>query len=429
VFDVDELIEHIPPIACYRREPLADRHNALFHWEQAAESLATPDGEGPGEALFEVDPDGPAELPSGADANRVRQFLEDNRRAIELLRAGVSCGRVQFPEPDDEGDFAEDAQAIRPLANLANTWLLLARWLIADGDYRAAASELAQLGQMAQMICGGEGLVVHYLVGTSIMHTAAAAIRRLAAEPEAPEGSLAELAAAIDRWLNESHQVAQCLRMDLCCYALREVDRLARCQTLEAKVDELLDRHYAGGPLVPPVDEDEACRHDGRLAWRREQILRLLEGHPQPFDEVGTVKMMGRHVADRILDLQPMHPLNLPAHWGRVVRRYRRRRLEAHVALWPTQLHPSFPYELLGPSDDARHKLTALREHLPNRGARLQPPGDIELKAARRRLHATVNPLGVLVADALLPIDISSQERDRRERLRAAKAAIAASRG
>ena len=33
---VDELLEHIPPVARYRCEPLEDGDNALFYWDQAA---------------------------------------------------------------------------------------------------------------------------------------------------------------------------------------------------------------------------------------------------------------------------------------------------------------------------------------------------------------------------------------------------------
>jgi len=55
----------------------------------------------------------------------------------------------------------------------------------------------------------------------------------------------------------------------------------------------------------------------------------------------------------------------------------------------------------------------------------MQPPTDEQLDAARRSIRVTPNALGVLTADALLAVNISSYESLRRQRLGATRAVIA----
>ena len=426
----DELLHQIPPIARHRRAPLDDRQNALSSWSEAAERMVELDDSCLYEELVYGGP-GTGKLtafPSGLDADRVRRFLQDNSTTLDLLREGTQCGRLQFPEPEEEGDIDENAESLIPLVHLANTWFILTRSLITDNELCRGAKELANLGQMGQMICCGEGLVVHYLVGSSIMEMALAGIRLLVSNESVPGSVLADLLAAVDRWLTDSGNVAQCLRVDLCCHSLREIDRLSERARPEDTVDELLDRHYVNAPMLSMEHAagDEGFEDDGRLAWRRERILYLLEGHPASFDKIATVRLVGRKVADQILDLQPPRWLKVFGVWGRVTRSYRRSRFRYRSQLWPSQLRPSFPYEFLGRSEAAQRRLAELGEHLASdQWAKMQPPTDEELRVARRRLRSTPNPLGVLVADALLATDITSHEHLRRRRLHATRAAIA----
>jgi len=426
---VEELLQYVPELARYRREPLDDRENALSYWDEAAAGMVRLD-----DALYDElvgeDPYAWCLSSSIGESNvdRIRKFLEDNRRAFELLHAGVRCGQVQFPELEEEGgSVSEHAESMDPLTALAQAWSILAQSRIIDGDLTAAASELVGLGQMGHIICCGEGLVMHYLVGSAIMDSALAGICTLVAGQDVPAPALEELSAAIDRWITAAGDVAQCLRVDLCSFSLREIDRLANCSGLEARVDELLDRHYANEPVLALRDEqtDETDEDDGRLAWRREQILYLLEGHPAPFDEIATVRLMGQSVADYILDLEPPRWYSLGRKWGRVKRAYRRSRFRSRNRHWPSQLSPSFLYEHLGPSEDALRNLAELKEHFPtDKWNQLKPPTDEQLDAARGRIRVMPNALGILVADALLGVNIAPSEHRRRHRLLAAKAAV-----
>jgi hypothetical protein len=277
------------------------------------------------------------------------------------------------------------------------------------------------------MMCCGEGLVVHYLVGGSITAMALTGMRLLVVGQNVTPEVLADLSTAVDRWLRTSGEVAQCLRVDLCCHSLRELARLPEADGTGTLVDQLLDRHYVNAPMPASGNASShgELEDDSRLTWRRERVLYLVEAHPAPLDKIDTAGLMGRHVADRIQDLQRQRWFDLPGYWSRLVRSYRRVRFRSRIQLWPSQLRPSFPYEYLGPSDLARRRLADLRGHLSARKwAEIQPPTDAELETARRRLRSAANPLGVLVADALLATDITGHERLRRRRLLKIKKAL-----
>jgi len=426
----EELLQHVPPIARYRREPLDDRQNALSFWNDAAERMVEPDDSLLYEQLVYADAEtgGFAAFPTGPDGDRVRQLLRENGSTLELLRAGTRCGHLQFPEPEEEEDIDEQPESLIPLVHLANIWFILGRSLIADNELARAAAELSSLGQMGEMMCCGEGHVVHYLVGSSIMSLALAGIRFLLSGGQVPGSVLDDLLATVDGWIEGSGGAAQCLRVELCCFSLKEIDRLSEHDRLESMVDEMLDRHYMNAPVLPSehAAEDQPFEDDGRLAWRREKILYLLQEHPAPFDKIATVRLMGRTVADRILDLQPRRRLNVFGPWGRLIRSYRRHRFRYRIRLWPDQLCPSTPYEYVGLSEAAERHRAELQEHCsPDEWSNMQPPTDAELEVTRARLHLTVNPFGVLVADALLATDITRSVRLRRRRLHDTTAAIA----
>lgn len=426
----EELLKYVPPIARYRREPLDDRQNALSFWSDAAERLVDPEDPPLYDQLVQPNPETGefAPFPEGSDHDRVRRLLQDNGRTLELLRAGTRCGRVQFPDLEEEEHVDEESGSLLPLVHLARIWFILARSMIADNELGQAAAELSSLGQMGQMMCCGEGHVIHYLVGSSIMSMALAGMRLLLSQGAVPSGVSGDLLATVDGWKEGSGGVTQCLRVDLCCHALKEIDRLSGHERLEDMIDELLDRCYMNAPVMPSehAEEDQPFEDDGRLAWRREKILYLLQEHPAPFDRVATVRLMGRMVADRILDLQPRRRLNLFGRWARLMRSYRRYRFRYRSRLWPDQLCPSTPYEYVGLSEAAERHRAELREHLAlDQWSNMQPPTDEELQITRRRLHLALNPLGVLVADALLPVDINRCEYRRRRRLHDTRTAIA----
>ena len=426
----DDLLEHVPPIARYRRVPLDPEQNALSAWEQAAEAMISLDDAPLDDGLLHADRQTGrlAPFPTGAEAARVRGFVEDNRKTIELLHAGVCCPGLQFPAPDDEDESPEAGESIRPLAELGHVWFVAARARMADRDPSAAASELIGLGEMGHRICCGEGLEIHYLMGGPIQALALQGMRLLAAEGDAPPDVLARLAEAVRRWLTTG-DVGQCLRVELCEHSLAEIERLDDNDPLERLVGGFLDRCGMNAPL--PSSDADANGHptddDGRLAWRRAQILRVLEGHPSPFDKVATAVLVGREVAARILELRAPRRFDLVGQARRLGRLYWRARFRYRAKLWPGQLHPSFPYDCLGPGRAAQDKLAELQSWLkPSEWSDVQPPSDARIEAVRRRFRDVPNPFGLLVAETLLGTDVTRLEPLRRRRLRRAEAALAA---
>ena len=426
---IEHLVQHLPPAVRYRREALDDEQNALWWWDRAARRMVRMD-----EALAEslavegAGRNGAAIAINESNIDRVRRFLEANRESLELVRAGVRCGRVQFPELEEEGgSVSEHAESMDPLAELPQTWFILAQVHMADRDWAAAAAELIGLGEMGHMICCGQGLVMHYLMGRAIMAMGLVGIRRLAIGQTLPDTVLADLNTAVERWIANAGDAAQCLRVELCTFALREIDQFAAAAGLEEMVDRLLDRHYANEPVVEAETASlkDAIEEDDRLAWRRDWILRLLEGHPAAFDKTATVRMLGEHVADEIEDLMPLRRFDVLGRWRRLKRAYRHSRFRSRCRIWPTQLRPAFPYEYLGPGD-GRQQLAEIEVHVTaRRWADMQPPAEARFEALRQRIHALPNALGVLIADALTPTDLPKHERARRRVLQAVQTELA----
>jgi hypothetical protein len=429
----NDLLQHVPPAARYRYEPLNDDQNAVSYWSEAVAALGKFD-ESLDDCLYShldaEDGDGQPRPLDESEIMRLRRFVEDNRPVFELLRAGVQCGKVQFHAiVDDEGSVAEHAEPLSLLRDLAKSWLALARVRIAEGRFADAARELADLGEMGHMLCCGESFQLQYLIGSAVMGIAHAGIDSLVAEHNPPAGSLDGLIAAVDHWIAESDQAVQCYRVELCRFVIPEVDLLTACGDIESQVDQLLERHYPN-ELFPFEGEPALTDDDieSRRKWRRDGILFLLDGHPNPFDPVALIRQMGRLVADQIVQLQHRR-FSWTAPLRALGRRYRQSRVVTRTRLWPAQFHGGVPFDCLGPSENARQQMAKLWEDLPSSYlAEMQPPSDTQLKVVRERLRYVPNALGVLVADALMPIGILSSEHRRRERLEATREALAAAR-
>jgi hypothetical protein len=427
----DELLDLVPTIALYHREPLPDDQNALSYWGEAAAALIEPD-----EDLLECclesgscGADG-QRTPRPLDAptvERLQAFANANQRVFDLLHAGVACGRVQFPEFEDEGgSIAEHAESLGPFRRLARAWLVLARLLIAEHRYADAARELTALGEMGHLLCCGESFQMDYLVGMAVLGLATVGIRELAVASDVPAAARAVLASAVARWLAEADEMVQCFRVELCSYAVPEIVRLTCSRDVKDLLDQLLERHFGNAPLVPEEDENAARDDDGRLAWRRDSMLYLLDGHPNPWDPIATIRALGQLTADRIAGLQEHGRFGPVRFWRRVGRVFRERRLRARMRSWPTQFQAVWPYECLGVSDDAQRQRAEFQEHFtPRQWAEQQPPSKSQLATVRRRLRTIPNALGWLVVDALWSVDITPIEHQRRAELHALRRVLA----
>jgi len=425
------LLQYVPAEARYHYKPLDDEQNAVSYWSEAAAALGEFE-ENLHESLYgyldDEDDSGKPRLLEEPHISRLRTFVEDKKQVFELLRSGVQCRRVQFyADFDEQGGIEDHVDSMSSLRDLATAWLALARVRIAEGRYADAARELTDCGEMGYLLCCGESFVLQYLVGLTVSGIAQTGFRLLAAEGKSRGDSLDDLIVAVDRWIDESDQAARCYRVELCRFVIPEIDHLTACGSVESQVDRLLDHHYPNEPFPdedgqPTLAEDDI---ESRRQWRRDGIVSLVENHPHPFDPVATVRQLGQLVADQIARLQHRR-FSWTAPLRELGRRYRQSRFKARTRHWPNQFLVDFPFSCLGPGEHARQQVAELLELMGSQyRAELEPPSEPELQAARDRLRSVPNALGLLVAHALLPMDIFSSENLHRERLRTTREALA----
>jgi hypothetical protein len=428
---VEELLKHVHPDAVYRRQPLPDDQNALGPWREAVKAFVPPDRDDPlwGSLIYGEDGKSVA-FPAGAEGERLRMWLDRNRSALDLLEAGIQRGRLQLPERHGNDVVDLDTDVARHVVPLGQLFFVRAKCFHADGNAAEECRFLLEMLRMGEMICNGDGVVVHYLMGQWCRKSALNRIRMLANGSDTPVPVLRALLAAIEQSLAAPDGLSQSLRADFYYWALQKLDALADRGNLDELVDKLLETFYSRVYTFFDASNEPqvATPSDGRLAWRREQIVSLLRGHPRPFDKIATVRHMGKLVAalirsmdytqrSRIFDLSyRLHYLLFSVHW-----RWCRRQPRG-MRYWPAQLKPSFGVNCLGDSDDARAKLAEYHECLGAKWlAASQPPTEADVAQFRRKLRRVRNPVGWLLAAELMPTDIlpfAWEYREALERIR-----------
>jgi hypothetical protein len=324
--------------------------------------------------------------------------------------------------------FSEDTKLddfVRRLARIRN---LKARLHAACGEFGAAARELTHALRMAEMVLHGDGIFVNYLVTSACHGTALDSIRGLARLAGAPADAIANMLAAVDRDWRGAEALAQCVRTEFHYYFLEQLASLSAGGSLETLVDALLEGFYEEKSSPFLTDDSPGPHPDGRSAWRRQKLLELLAEHPSPFDPRRTISVASLQAAEN------MRHSELP--W----RPERERSTETRPLSddwWPSQLHPDFGYEVLGPGPEARKAVDEYLESMretdaaPGMLAELvrywQAPDEAAFAAARERLRQIDNPVGRLLADRgvrILPSCVTILFRARASR-EATKAVLA----
>ena len=425
---LEALLKLVPQEVIYRRTPLEPSRNAMELWRPAVGAFVKPDDEKDlwGELIYgssELGED--TALLTAGDAERVRAMLEQNVAALRLLYEGVDRGQVRFPEIHNLDQIPADSEFIYKLGELARLPFIRFKMLAADDHFAAAAEELVRLLRIGEMICNGEGQVLHYLIGLWIRSAALRGIRRLAVHRDVAPAVLDNLLGLVQRSLDVPDGLAQSLRVDFCSISLPQLDRTVEESDLETIVDRVLDLYYAPrqGVGVPVREVRQAAAADDWLAWRREQILLLLQDHPKPFDKIATARLMGSTVAETIRDLgyaAHMGLLDFAGHLHRLRRQFRRGRLERKMRCWPVELTPGFPCEPPGRSDVEPDEeppilgLSAVQD-------RVTPA---ELATAGDKLRHVDNPIGLILVEHLLAFDYSPFMLQHRTKLKEVRRAL-----
>ena len=406
---LESLLEHVPPAVVYRRVPLDPRRNAIELWRPAVEYFVKPNDEKDlwGELIYgSIEMGRSATFLSVADEGLVRALLKQNSTALQLLYEGVDRGQFQFRDFQGLDQIPADSEFVCKLGELARLPFIRFKILAADGDFAAAGEELVRLLLIGEMICNGDGQVLHYLIGLWIRSAALRGIERLSRHPEVPGEVFEGLLAVIERSLNAPDGLSQSLRVDFCSISLPQLDRTVEDPDLETVVDRVLELYYVPrrDPASPTREIRQIATTDHWLGQRRQQILFLLEDHPNPFDKIGTARLMGSLVAETIRDLNYAERTGLLDFAGRLHRlrrQFRRGRLERRTRYWPVELTPGFLFESSRRSDMEPYPEGVVGSVSAGRGL----VTDTALAAARKNLRRTANPIGLILVEHLLAFD------------------------
>jgi hypothetical protein len=407
---IEHLLRAVPPHAVYRRVPLADERNALGPWRRAVEQLAKPQDERDvwGELIYGSGEEEEGAALGIAQIGPARALLQRNVEALRWLDEGIQRGSFQFPEFHDLEQVAADSQFACKLGEVARLPYIHCKLLAADGHLAAAAVATLRVLRIGQMICGGDGQMLHYLIGLWIRSAALRGMGRLAARDDLPRPALESFLQALQEGLHGHDGLAQSLRVDFCTISLPRLARTVDDQDLEAVVQRVLAVYYTPRqpPVIPIAPARTAAVAGEWLDWRRRQILRILQGHPNPFDKVATARLMGAMLAQTLGEIRYVERtggLHLVGKLHRLRRHYRRRWLRRKTRFWPALLAPGFPYEW-------------------GSGSNLEPaPGELAttisiarqlltettLATAREKLRRIANPIGLVLAEHLLAFDYS----------------------
>ena len=353
----DDLLQYLPPTVRYRREPLEDEHNALSYWGEAARRWSNPHSISGATVSTARRAASPMAL-----SRRARWTRRPSRGSANSPNATLR--RTHCSARESSVDRYSSRSSQRKAAAWASTRIPSApcgTWL----EFGTCSHRL-RIAQGRACGCGRRtdrtrrdgpfdllrGQLRHALPGRSqppgdrgLRHPAARHRTGVCRE------TLERLGQAVGRWLAEAEGVTQCLRVELCSYALPEIQRLDACgdrrRSWTSSCAALRER--TTGRSKSRRKPGEAPDDDDRRAWRRDSLRYLLEGHPAPWELIATVKQLGQLVADGIAELQRPGSWSLVAWGRRLARAYRRSRFRTRASLWPAQLSAHFPYDCLGP--------------------------------------------------------------------------------
>ena len=343
--------------------------NALGPWREAAEMFDVPtDENGVWTALVYASQISALRL-LPAHCKFALGVLDRNAACLNAFDRGIERGQLQFPEVRSIEQVTAETEFASRLGEIARLYLIRFRLAFADGELVAAAEELFCLEKIGDLICNGEGQMLHFLIGLWLRAAAVRGFGHVATNVNAPSGLLVRIVEALDDALKSPDGLAQSLRVDLTTIELARLDRTIDDEDLPQVLDQLLEVYYRPqrNTAAKVPGSDHAAIADEWLEETREHLLFLLDGHPRPLDKTATARLMGQIVAETIRDLEPANRpgfLDVVGQLHSMRRKLRLFRLAQKTRYWPAELTPGVEIDASG-------------------GMGMKPPVDDEVVAIR----------------------------------------------
>ena len=389
----------------YCREAVPDSQNAFPLWRAAAEAAvaiergaeACDAGTGSCSVIAE------AGMPSPDEIKRRHAAIEHNRKALELIDAGIERGGLQLPEIASPENFGVAFDLLSPWRDLARVRSWRVEQALADGNVRQAIHDVVALVRFGDLFSNAEGTVVHYLCGVAFRCFATDSLI-LMADQRLSWQAFEELFEAVNSSLQLPDGLERAMLVDFYATVLPLIERIPESAGIQQLIEVALTSDY--GPQAPDLSGECLPDAETRLAWRHDRLLQVLQGHPQPFDKEGTIALMKWRLADAIDELRsPWAPRLMD--FGTRLQRWRRQwhthRLLQATRCWPFQLTPVCHVKGLGESDDARQWLAKMAHPLDRWFSVFRPLTDRDIPRVRRRLRSVSNPIGLLLAEHHAP--------------------------
>ena len=200
-------------------------------------------------------------------------------------------------------DFINNADAVDSLAiprNVARLKTVECTLHLNSGEEARAVKAVADLLNMGRMTLNGDGYLVHYLVAMAVYKMALDAVNAVVFHAKTTHDSLREIRRLLVQSRPERESLARVFRVEVVYFTQHEVARLPQTDDLPKLVDALIERDLTlGGD-----DPDVVFSSQEQVARVRKGLLKLFDGHPQPFDAADTIRLYSGVVATMLNDLR-----------------------------------------------------------------------------------------------------------------------------
>jgi hypothetical protein len=307
--------------------------------------------------------DGRSPWLEGDDLATCRGLVNQNTDAFGLLTQAAAS-----PGISDCKHAELNASALRELFTLAR---FDAHELASRGEWDGAIERMHVFLRVGALLRQNPIEFGNRMSGFFLARASAETLARIAGRFNAPVEKMTAMRERIESSMPAVAEEQYSLRQDFHQMRLPVLDRLPDNNDLQRAVEAMISLGRPKRPIPFPTDAN------AELDAREAGILKLLHGHPVPFDKGATVGLTVECY------LEALQYIESP---GELRRNALRRQLENKAAAWPPELslHPDEMVALL-----LGHKQPEV-------------PADV-LERCRRQLRDVRNPLGRHFVSSLLP--------------------------